>query len=118
MNNEPIPYYYDTIDRNAIIVSKKKLFFDWLNSIYPKEEQYSSLVDNNIYLIREMEDYEAILKWLKKNHDKIFMNELNDWYTDEDRWPENRIYKMFTEWFDIEVCSTVMDLEDFPVTKE
>ncbi len=117
MNNEPIPFFYDAIDRNAIIVRKKKPFFDWLNSIYPEDEQYSSLVDNNIYLIREMEDNEAILKWLRKNYEKIFINELNDWYTNEDRWPENRTFIMFTEWFDIEICSTVLELEDFPVSK-
>lgn len=117
MNNEPIPHFYDAIDKNAIIVRKKKPFFDWLNSIYPEDEPYSSLVDNNIYLIREMEDNEAILKWLKKNYEKIFFNELNDWYTDEEGWPKNRTYKMFAEWFDIEICSTVLDLEDFPVTK-
>lgn len=64
-----------------------------------------------------MKDNETILKWLKKNYEKIFFNELNYWYTGEDRCPENRTYKMFTEWFDIDICSSVLDLEDFPVTK-
>jgi hypothetical protein len=46
------------------------------------------------------------------------MNELNDWYTDQLKWPENRTYKMFTDWFDIEFCSMVLDLEDADITKE
>lgn len=114
---EPIPYFYDPIDRIAIIVKPKKPFFDWLNSVFPEDEPITTKDDNNVYLLREMVDNEAVLKWVKKNYDKIFINELNDWYTDEEGWPKNRTYKMFAEWFDIEICSMVLDLEDFPVNK-
>jgi len=117
MNDEPIPFFYDAIDRNAIIVRPKKPFYDWLSSVFPADKPTSSTDENNIYLIREMDNNEAILKWLRKNYEKIFLNELNDWYTDEEGWPENRTYKMFAEWFDIEICSMVLDLEDFSVKK-
>ena len=118
MDFEPIPYFYDSIDRNAIIVRPKKPFYDWLNSVFPEDKPTSSKDENNIYLVREMDNNEAVLRWVRKNYEKIFINELNDWYTDEEGWPDNRTYKMFVEWFDIEICSMILDLEDFPVTKD
>lgn len=117
MDFEPIPYFYDSIDRNAIIVRPKEPFYDWLNSVFPEDKPTSSKDENNIYLVREMDNNEAVLKWVRKNYEKIFINELNDWYTDEEEWPDNRTYKMFVEWFEIEICSMILDLEDFPVTK-
>ena len=65
-----------------------------------------------------MDNNEAVLKWIKRNFDKIFINELNDWFTDEDKWPKTRTYKMFSEWFKLEICSMILDLEDYPVTKD
>lgn len=49
---------------------------------------------------------------------RAFVNELNDWCTDENRWPQHRTHKLFTEWFSVEVHSMVLDLEEGPVTKE
>jgi len=34
-----------------------------------------------------MESNEATEKWLKRNLDRIFQNEWNDWLTDEIDWP-------------------------------
>ncbi|MCB0750468.1 MAG: hypothetical protein KDC52_03230 [Ignavibacteriae bacterium] len=114
----PIPFFYDSIDRNAIIVRPKKPFFDWLNAIYKDDDPISEKEENNIYLIREMDSNDQIRNWIKKNFDDIFVNEHNDWYTEELKWPENRTFKMFSNWFDIEVCSMILDLEDSNITKE
>jgi len=38
MDFEPIPYFYDSIDRNAIIVRPKEPFYDWLNSVFPEDK--------------------------------------------------------------------------------
>jgi hypothetical protein len=118
MDIDPIPYFYEPIDRNAILVRPKKPFYGWLNKIFKEENPISEKEENNIYLIREMGSNEDIKKWIKKNFDNLFVNELNDWYTDESGWPTNRTYKMFCDWFDVEVHSMVLDLEEFPVTKD
>lgn len=115
---EPIPYFYNSIDRSAIVVKPKKPFFDWVNSIYPDDEPISEKEENNIYLIREMDNNEQALNWIKRNFDALFTNELNDWYTDEIKWPKKRTFKMFSNWFDIEFCSMVLDLEEFDITKD
>ena len=61
---------------------------------------------------------EAIEKWLQKNFDSIFQNELNNWHTDEKDWVQKRTYKLFKEWFDIEIHSMILDMEDSVIKKE
>ncbi|MBK7085144.1 MAG: hypothetical protein IPH53_10935, partial [Flavobacteriales bacterium] len=57
-------------------------------------------------------------RWVRKHFDELFVNELNDWCTDEERWPPGRTYKMFADWFTVEVHSMVLDVEEGPITKE
>lgn len=113
----PIPYFYDSINRNAIVVKPKKPLFDWVNTLYPGNP-ISGKAEGNIYLIREMDSNEAIEKWLKRNFDQIFQNELNDWHTLETDWPQKRTFKMFQDWFAHEIHSMVLDLEDTDITKD
>ena len=114
---EPIPYYYESINRNAIVVKARKPLLDWVKYIYP-DDPLTETEEGNIYLIREKESNEEIEKWLKRNFDKIFQNELNDWHTDEKHWPQKRTFKLFQEWFEYEIHSMVLDLEDTRITKE
>lgn len=118
MSLEPIPYYYEPINRNAIVVKPKRPFFDWLKAIFPEDDPMKAKEENNIYLIREMDGSPSIKRWIKANFDNLFENELNDWYTDEKVWPQNRTYKLFQEWFDVEIHCMILDLEEFPVTKD
>jgi hypothetical protein len=114
---EPFPYFYDSINRNAIVVKPQKPFFDWINFIYP-ESPVNEKEEANICLIREMESNEAIGKWLKRNFDRIFQNELNDWHTAEEDWPKRRTFKIFQDWFSYEIHSMVLDLEETDVSKD
>ena len=118
MSIKPIPYFYEAIDRNAIIVRPKKPFYSWINSVSPDDKPVNEKDENNIYLIREMDSNEHILRWIKRNFEMIFVNELNDWYANEAKWPESRTYKMFSEWFDVEICSMILDMEEYGLTKE
>lgn len=114
---EPIPFFFESINRNAIVVKPKKPFFDWLNKLDP-EDPINENEEANIYLIKEKDSNEAIEIWLSRNFDQLFQNELNDWYTDENCWPPKRTYKLFKEWFDFEIHSMVLDLEETEITKD
>lgn len=105
------------INRTAITVKPRQLFLDWLqkaqgNTLFPQR-----IEEDNIYLIEEKDTDKEIESYLRKNFDKIFMQELSLWYEDENLWPEKRNYKMFREWFDVVYSSTIYDLEDSPVEK-
>jgi len=112
---EPI-LYYESINRNAVLVKAKKPFYDWINYVDPE----FPVIDNDegtVYLIKEMETKEKIENWLKRNFAEIFENELNDYHTDENDWPQKRTYKVFKEWFSVEISSMIVDLVDKPVEK-
>jgi hypothetical protein len=116
---EPIPFYYDSINRNAILVKPKEALIAWVNSIEPDSPVETEMIkEGTVYLVKEMDSNEAIEKWLRKNFDSIFQNELNNWYTDEATWPQKRTFKQFTEWFSFEIHSMILDMEDGEIEKE
>ncbi|UAM99007.1 hypothetical protein K8354_04065 [Polaribacter litorisediminis] len=43
--------------------------------------------------------------------------ELEEWYSIKKEWPKRRNYKMFKEWFHIDISTAVYDLEKKPVSK-
>ncbi len=108
---EPIPYFYDSINRSAIFIKAKQPFWDWLNYVDP-EKPIHPPVDGTAYLVKYKEDNAALEKWLKRNFDKIFVNELNHWHTGEVDWPQKRTYKVFTEWFEVSAQARLLDTED------
>ena len=114
---EPIPYFYDSINRNAIVVKPKQPLFDWINSIDPATPIYM-VPEGTVYLLKEKDSNEQIEKWLQRNFDNIFQNELNNWYIDEKVWPQKRTYQLFKEWFTIEIHSMILDLEETAIIKE
>ena len=113
---EPIPYFYDSINRNAIVVKPKQALCDWINSVYPNDPVVTT-DEGTIYLLKQKDNNVAIEKWLKNNFDNIFQNELNNWNTDEKEWPQKRTYKLFKEWFDIEIHSVILDMEETIIIK-
>ena len=116
---EPIPFFFDSIDRNAITIKPKKPFYDWVDSLFPEDApSMNRKYEFNVYLVQEMESNEEVLRYIEFNFDAIFANELNDYNTDEDNWPANRNVKMFHDWFDLEINSMILDLEEYEITKE
>jgi len=112
---EPI-LYLESINRNAILVKAKKPFYDWINYIDP-EFPVEPNEEGTVYLVKEMDSNKKIENWLKKNFGEIFENELNDYHTDENDWPQKRTYKVFKDWFTVEISSMIIDLVDKPVIK-
>ena len=76
------------------------------------------LNDCNVLLIPDYEDIDSPKMFIKANWKFMFENELNDWYTDEKLWPTNRIFKMFKEWFEIEIHICVFDTLNENIIKE
>lgn len=89
----------DNIFRAAIVVTPKKPFIDWINSIEPLGEPDAELKEGEVHLIPDLETKEEIMRWLKKHFDLCFTEMLHSWYIDESLWPQKRTFKMFVEWF-------------------
>ena len=74
--------------------------------------------ENLTFLIPELFGHNESMAYVKKTYSQIFEFELWGWITDEDLWPENRTWKMFQDWFEIEINSEVFDLVDGDIEKE
>lgn len=101
------------INRSAIIIKPLQPFLDWCANLYPDEIE--EMKTTNTYLISEgIEDVDV---WLKKKFDKIFSFELEFWHLNKKEWPQKRNYKMFQEWFQVDVSTMIYDFEKMPVFK-
>ena len=101
------------INRSAIIIKPLQPFIDWCSNLYP--EDLDDIKETRTYLISE--DIEDIDFWLTKKFDNLFSFELNSWHTNKKEWPQKRNYKMFKEWFEIDISTMIFDFELKPVLK-
>lgn len=62
---EPIPVLYDTIDRHAILVRPRQPFLDRATGLFNDGTTVTGKEECNIYLIREMDSNEDVLKWVR-----------------------------------------------------
>ena len=104
------------INRCAIVIKPLQPFIDWHNNLNPDDILVESDFDEvNVYLVNDnVGDLES---WLKKKFDTYFKLELEDWHTNKKEWPQKRTYKMFKQWFRVDVSSAIYDLEKNPVLK-
>jgi len=118
-NEEELQFEEGIIDRNAIILTPKKPFWDWAHTFSPYYSDSDSMSEeinkSNTYLIDE--DIDDCKKWLRKNFNKFFSIELENWNTTEKDWPKKRTYKMFKEWFSVHFSTMIYDMEERPVIK-
>jgi hypothetical protein len=102
------------INRSAIILKPMQPFIDWCSNLYP--DDLDDIKETRTYLISE--DIEDIDKWLSKKFDKLFTFELESWRPNKKEWPQKRNYKMFKEWFQIDISHMIYDFEKNPIIKE
>ena len=103
------------------VIRHKQPFIDWVHSA-PDKPTFITLEscneDCNCFLLPEHETEEAFEDIIYGLYDDIFTIELHGYYTDESMWPEDRSYKTFLEWFDIEVHSMLLDPYKGKIKKE
>ncbi len=100
------------INRTALIVIPKQPYIDWANSLddgvklninNPRYEYSLYLIDN---VVREA-DVERVLK---QYYVEIFEQELEAWHLKKEDWPKQRGFQTFKRWFELKICSMVLDL--------
>jgi hypothetical protein len=104
------------LNRNAVIIYYKQPFVDLFNATHDASTTRYRL-ESTVYLIDTMFSPQQRLDWLKKNHDKIFTNELREQGISLVDWPKKRTFKLFSQYFDAEFKVTAFDLEKQPITK-
>jgi hypothetical protein len=95
------------INRSAINITYKKPFIDWHNKLMPVNEKMVG--ESSTYLIPELSD--SAMDIIKKYYKEIFETELFQMWTDENDWPPKITLGLFQEWFSVEICGWVYDLD-------
>jgi hypothetical protein len=104
-------YYF--IERAIAIVKPKQPFLQWIINTFPESVQISldtMRLDCNTYLIDPIGELEDGINFIDEKFAEIFSMELASWTDDETLWPDDIDLKMFWDWFDVEVHSTIIDL--------
>ncbi len=111
------------INRNAVFIAGRPPLFEWVNQIMP-ELKIDPVTDplehdnGTIYLTPEFFDTEEAMAWLKRNYLYIFEMELWGWSEEEQRWPKNRSWDLFKQWFYISFISVVENTLDEPIIEK
>ena len=103
------------VNRGVLVLKPKELFLNWVNStddagVVLTLDEVSR--DCTAYLTPEIEDDDELMGVLEQTYDLLFELELLGWVQDEAKWPTNRDFPTFLEWFDVEFHSMVLDVAE------
>jgi len=102
------------VNRAVLITIAKEPFIEWLLSL--PEPFHITLdeinEDRTAYLIPEYDDENQRDRIIKKIFGNIFENQLAEWWTREEEWPQKRDLRTFRKWFDLQFHTVVEDLVD------
>ena len=102
------------VNRGLVIALAKEPFREWLLSLPDPSDMTLEEIneDRTAYLVPEFEDDKEREKAIKKVFEMIFEDQLADWWTREEDWPQKRDLRTFRKWFDLQFHSVVEDLVD------
>jgi hypothetical protein len=103
-----------TVNRSAVIVIPKQPFLDWLHGGDPTSVTITleDVSQPTIYLVPDCEEEQKLITHLRSYSTKIFEAELEAWDREQSRWPVDRSFKAFCQWFEYRTHTLVFDLCD------
>ena len=114
----PVNWNVPMLNRSAVVIIPKKPFLDWVNAVDDLGTVTADDMQGMIYLVPDYEDPADADKVLKKVCNDIFCRELEGWHTDEEAWPQDRSFKVFKQWFDIQHYEIVTDVGRGPIEND
>ena len=107
------------LNRSAVMVRPRQPYLDWAaqldgdSGVIPGPDD-----ERTVYLIPEYDEEDDAWEILEEIYAEIFESELYGLHTDESRWPQQRDFAMFKEWFEIELNSIVEDLCGYEISDD
>ena len=100
------------VDRAILVVKPKRPYVQWASA--DGDDVTANLDDlrgdSVAYAVPCFEDEAEMRDVLRHCWSSIFEHELRSWDEDRAKWPQQRTFEMFLEWFDIEPHSLVLDI--------
>ncbi len=106
------------LNRSAVVIIPKQPFLDWVNAVDDVGTVTADDMQGMIYLVPDYEDPADADKVLKKVCNDIFCRELEGWHTDAEAWPQDRSFKVFKQWFDVQHYEIVTDVGRGPIEND
>jgi len=105
----------DMLNRLPVIVKPHAPFLAWCQQDDPSgiaEAVCARMRDEpTVYLLPDCETLEAQQLVLDEYWPDLFEATLESWLTEPSMWPAGRTRAMFDEWFEVQLCSSVHDLD-------
>lgn len=105
------------INRAAVILKYREPAIRWINAADPYEDnpgmtRHAVNRERTVYLISDehAESLATMASWVERHYQDLFEAELEGWYTDPTLWPQDRTFRLFQTWFDVECHSVVVDM--------
>jgi hypothetical protein len=95
--------------RVVAIVVPRAPFVEWINAADPSPTNTKITLDD---------PHHPGKRWIQRNWKAVFEQMLDEWYVDPDLWPRKRTSKMFREWCEVSIHSTVLDCAITPLKYE
>jgi hypothetical protein len=111
---------WNSVHRNVAIVKLKEPFLSWLKAVKHPDADMTAEDLNQCCTALLIPDFgldEDSRAYIYGHYQAIFENELESWHHDEADFPKHRDLKIFEEWFDIEIYTTVQDTVDGEIMK-
>ena len=104
-----------TINRDLIILLPKQPVVDWLKEVAPMQPDLTLdqlRREQSAYLVycASSEGVRDVECWVYSRWRTFFKHFINEWCSDESRWPQELTLETYREWFDVQHHSMVWDL--------
>lgn len=98
--------------RTPVMVRYKQPFVDWIVSLGDMDPESVTMLrgDTHVYLVHVTEREMTLEEVVSEYWPDIFEEELYGWMTDESTWPADRTPAMFSDWFAVDLATSVIDL--------
>lgn len=110
-----------TVNRLLAVLKPKQPYADWINSL-PGNSPQMTIEELNedltSYLIPVYDTNEEARSFIHNISKRILEVECGSWDASGDYWPKNLNKKLLKEFFDIEICSEVIDTMSGPIERE
>ncbi len=104
------------LDHFVALIRPRQPFLDWLRGLPDFEDLELTLEqvrgDSTALLIPEFDDDDEAVAFVYRIWDEVFAAELEAWTEEKALWPQGRTIEMFMEWFDVEIHTTVAEVEE------
>jgi len=103
------------VKRVAAVIKPTETMLNWLHEQSDNNQSVTLEMmqrDCTVLLLPPFEGPNQAKTFLKHIYNGLFESEMTSWGLGDEQWPKDRSFKMFNEWFTVELHSVIFDMGD------